>query len=68
MKNIATRKINLLVFGAPGVGKGTYSKLIEKSFEFRTFSMGDYLRSVVKQSKAGGNVDPLSAQINDLMQ
>lgn len=40
-------QINLLLFGAPGVGKGTYSKLIEKDFDFPTFSMGDYFRSLI---------------------
>ena len=37
----------LLVFGAPGVGKGTYSKLIENNFKFASFSMGEYFRSLI---------------------
>jgi adenylate kinase family enzyme len=39
----------LLVFGAPGVGKGTYSKLMEKEFNFKTFSMGDYFRGIINR-------------------
>ena len=41
------RQINLLLFGAPGVGKGTYSKFIEKDFNFANFSMGDYFRKLI---------------------
>lgn len=41
------RQFNLLLFGAPGVGKGTYSKFIEKDFDFISFSMGEYFRSVI---------------------
>lgn len=37
----------MLLFGAPGVGKGTYSKLIEKDFDFPTFSMGEYFRAII---------------------
>jgi adenylate kinase len=40
----------LLLFGAPGVGKGTYGKMIEKDFDFPTFSMGDYFRSIINDS------------------
>eukprot|EP00347_Sterkiella_histriomuscorum_P016879 403351496 len=45
-------QFHLLLFGAPGVGKGTYSKLIEKDFDFPTFSMGDYFRSIINDPKA----------------
>jgi adenylate kinase len=38
------KQLNLMLFGAPGVGKGTYSKLMEKEYDFKTFSMGDYFR------------------------
>ena len=36
-----------MLFGAPGVGKGTYGKLISKEFGYPTFSMGDYFRKVI---------------------
>lgn len=47
-------QMNMLLFGAPGVGKGTYGKLIEKDFNFPTFSMGDYFRGLLKDP----NLDP----------
>jgi adenylate kinase len=37
----------LLLFGAPGVGKGTYGKFIERDFNFVTFSMGEYFRALI---------------------
>ena len=38
----------IVMFGAPGVGKGTYSKLISREFAIPVFSMGDYFRDVIK--------------------
>lgn len=35
---------NLMLFGAPGVGKGTFGKLIQRDFDFKAFSTGDYFR------------------------
>ncbi len=43
-----------MLFGAPGVGKGTYGKLIFKEFGFPTFSMGDYFRKVINESDSHG--------------
>jgi adenylate kinase len=53
-----------MLFGAPGVGKGTYSKLIEKEYDFRTFSMGEYFRSLIKNPE----VDPKDTFIVNLTQ
>lgn len=47
---MALRHINLVLFGAPGVGKGTYGKLIQKHYGFPTFSMGDYFRKIINTS------------------
>lgn len=47
----------MMLFGAPGVGKGTFAKLIKKDFLFKDFSTGDYFRSVIKASKSGAQVD-----------
>ncbi len=43
-------KRNIVLFGAPGVGKGTYGKLIFKEFGFPSFSMGDYFRKIINDS------------------
>ena len=45
------KKFNLMLFGAPGVGKGTFAKLIQRDFDFKAFSTGDYFREVIKMSK-----------------
>ena len=37
---------NIVLFGAPGVGKGTYGRLIKEQFGIPVFSTGDYLRSI----------------------
>lgn len=41
---------NMLLFGAPGVGKGTFGKFIKRDFQYPIFSMGDYFRDLIKQS------------------
>lgn len=42
---------NILLFGAPGVGKGTYGKLFTKYFGYPTFSMGDYFRKIINEAE-----------------
>lgn len=44
-------QFNLLLFGAPGVGKGTYGKLVQRDFDIKAFSTGEYFRDVIKKSK-----------------
>ena len=51
----AKPQINLLLFGAPGVGKGTYGKLIQKDFDFPTFSMGEYFRALINDPNLDQN-------------
>jgi adenylate kinase family enzyme len=41
---------HIVLFGAPGVGKGTYGKLMFKNFGYPTFSMGDYFRKVINSA------------------
>ena len=40
---------NLVIFGAPGSGKGTQSDLLVAKYGFRHISTGDVLRSEIKQ-------------------
>ena len=54
MAQSLSRKKNLVLFGAPGVGKGTYGRLIMNEFGFPTFSMGDYFRKIINDDHPEG--------------
>ena len=36
------------LFGAPGVGKGTYAKMLRKDLQFNHVSTGDEIRKILK--------------------
>ena len=38
----------LFLFGAPGVGKGTYAKLLRKDLSYNHISTGDEIRKILK--------------------
>ena len=38
----------ILMLGAPGAGKGTYSHLLSKDFRLNELSSGDELRNIIK--------------------
>ncbi len=40
---------NIVIFGAPGSGKGTQSKLLVEKYGFKHISTGDVLRSEIKK-------------------
>ena len=41
--------MRLILFGSPGVGKGTQAKIISKNFNIPHISTGDILRKAVKE-------------------
>lgn len=47
---------HLIIFGAPGSGKGTQSKKIEEKYAIRVLSTGDLLRAEVAAGSEIGNV------------
>jgi len=53
--------MHLILFGAPGVGKGTQSKLIGKKFSIPQVSTGDMLREAVR------NMTELGKTAKDIM-
>ena len=53
----------LILFGAPGVGKGTQAKLISKNYNIPQISTGDMLRDAVKnETKLGKEASLLMNQ------
>ncbi len=46
---------NIVIFGAPGSGKGTQSELMIKKYGFGHISTGDVLRAEIKNGTALGN-------------
>jgi adenylate kinase len=48
--------LNVIVFGAPGSGKGTQSELIIKEFGLEHISTGELLRAEIRQQTALGKV------------
>ena len=61
------QKANLMLFGAPGVGKGTFAKMIQKDFDFKQFSTGDYFRHIIKQSETVGDLDDFQRNLTDTL-
>jgi len=55
-------------FGAPGVGKGTYSRLLCKDLKLNPISIGDELRKIIK-GQVPSTFDPnLLKQIKEIVQ
>ena len=44
--------MRILLFGPPGVGKGTQADLLSKKYHFIKFSMGDILREAISQKES----------------
>ena len=47
--------MNIIIFGAPGAGKGTQAALIAKEFSYKHISTGDMLRSAVASKSVLGH-------------
>ena len=55
--------MRLILFGAPGVGKGTQAKIISKNFNIPHISTGDILRKAVKdQTELGKRAGEIMAK------
>ena len=48
--------LNIIIFGAPGSGKGTQSDLIKKNYNLAHISTGDVLRQEMKNETALGKI------------
>ena len=57
----------ILMMGAPGVGKGTFSKMLSKDLKIPEFSTGDELRKIIK-SNNDDNTDQEVLKIKKIVQ
>lgn len=64
MTSKLARETIILMLGAPGVGKGTYSRMLSKDLNLSELSTGDELRLLVKQNNSA---DPTIESINSIM-
>ena len=48
--------LNIVIFGAPGSGKGTYSARLVDTFKLDHISTGDVLRSEIKNGTELGKI------------
>ena len=58
---------NIAFFGAPGVGKGTYGKLISKEFKIPVFAMGDYFRRVINEADSHGKEETFITNLRETL-
>lgn len=55
LQNFSSNKQKFFfLFGAPGVGKGTYAKLLRKDLGYNHVSTGDEIRKILKGTVSGG--------------
>ena len=55
---------NIVIFGAPGSGKGTQSDLLVKKYGFKHISTGDVLRAEIKNGTELGNTAKATRNAN----
>lgn len=54
--------MNIILFGAPGAGKGTQSKYLEEKYGFKQLSTGDLVRAeIASNSPVGQQIAPIIA-------
>lgn len=58
---------NLLIFGPPGVGKGTQAKLIADKFELFHLSTGEYLRKAIEEETELGKKAKIIVEAGSLV-
>jgi len=57
--------VNIIIFGAPGSGKGTQSKILANKYKLHQLSTGDLLRNEIKnKTEIGNNIDKIISQGN----
>ena len=46
--------MNIVILGSPGVGKGTYTRVLSQKYGIPTISVGDFFRKAIKDETALG--------------
>jgi adenylate kinase len=60
LNNFLEIKMNIIILGPQGCGKGTQAELIAKKFKLFPLSMGEYLREEIKNKTAlGKKIEPI---------
>jgi adenylate kinase len=63
MQGILPRPLNVLLLGAPGVGKGSFGQKLAPHFGIPIFSTGDFVRAEIKtQSALGKQIQEINAR------
>lgn len=55
-RSLERQKMNLLIFGCPGVGKGTQAELLAASLDIPHHATGDILREAVTEQTEAGKI------------
>lgn len=58
----------MFLFGAPGVGKGTYAKFLKKDLKLNHISTGDEIRKILKGQAASTFSPALIKEIKDIVE
>jgi adenylate kinase len=56
-QSLGSNKYIILMMGAPGVGKGTFSKMLSKDYNLPEFSTGDELRKIINSNQNENDED-----------
>lgn len=57
----------MFLFGAPGVGKGTYAKMLSKDLQYNHVSTGDEIRKILKGNASTTFDKGLMTKIKDIV-
>jgi adenylate kinase len=57
----------MFLFGAPGVGKGTYAKILSKDLQYNHISTGDEIRKILKGNAPSTFDKTLTQKIKDIV-
>ena len=64
---VGSKQVNIILFGAPGSGKGTQASNLVKKFNFYKLSTGDLLREEIKNETQLGRKSKVILQKGQLV-